>query len=147
MEDGCVQYINMVSYFESLFTTKDIVRKKYPGGWIGWINDGMSDDDDGQLTRFTTMCGYHMHDTIEKLIKYGFKEPEISNDNINFNDFYLDVYEYNDYSKLDYSKYKYKLPNWLKITIPKFKSIKEIDEQGLDLYEHTCPDFSIRNYN
>ena len=78
----------MLSYFDSLFTTKDIVRKKYPGGWVGWINDGMSDDDDGQLTRFTTMCGYHMHNTIEKLIKYGFKEPEISNDNINFNDFW-----------------------------------------------------------
>ena len=135
----------MISHFESLFTTKDIVRKKYPGGWVGWINDGMSDDDDGQLTRFTTMCGYYMHDTIEKLIKYGFKEPEISNDNINFNDFYLDVYEYNDYSKLDYSKYKYKLPNWLKITIPKFKSIKEIDEKGLDIYEYTCLKFSIRN--
>ena len=136
----------MISHFESLFTTKDIVRKKYPGGWVGWINDGMSDDD-GQLTRFTTMSGHHMHNTIEKLIKYGFKEPEFFNHNIKFNDFYLDVYEYRDYSKLDYSKYKYKLPNWLKITIPKFKSIKEIDEQRLDLYEHTCPDFSIRNYN
>ena len=57
------------------------------------------------------------------------------------------MYEYNDYSKLDYSKYKYWLPNWLKITIPKFKSIKDIDEQGLDFYEHTCPNFSMKNYN
>ena len=147
MEDGCVQYINMLSYFDSLFTTKDIVRKKYPGGWVGWINDGMSDDDDGQLTRFTTMCGYHMHNTIEKLIKYSFKEPEVLNNKIKFNDFYLDVYEYRDYSKIDYTKYKNSLPNWLKITLPKFKSIKEIDEQGLDLYEHTFLNFSIRNYN
>ncbi len=137
----------MISHFESLFTTKDIVRKKYPGGWVGWINDRMSDDDDGQLTRFTTMCGNHMQDIVQKLINYGFKEPEISNDNINFNDFYLDVYEYNDYFKLDCSKYKYKLTNWLKITIPKFKSIKEIDEQRLDLYEHTCPNFSMKNYH
>jgi len=136
----------MLSYFDSLFTTKDIVRKKYPGGWVGWINDGMSDDDDGQLTRFTTMCGYHMHNTIEKLIKYSFKEPEVLNNKIKFNDFYLDVYEYRDYSKIDYTKYKNSLPNWLKITLPKFKSIKEIDEQGLDLYEHTFLNFSIRNY-
>ena len=147
MEDGCVQYINMLSYFDSLFTTKDIVRKKYPGGWVGWINDGMSDDDDGQLTRFTTMCGYHMHNTIEKLIKYGFKEPEVLNNKIKFKDFYLDVYEYRDYSKIDYSKYKNSLPNWLKITLPKFQSIRDIDEQDLDLYQHTCPNFSIRNYN
>ena len=137
----------MLSYFDSLFTTKDIVRKKYPGGWVGWINDGMSDDDDGQLTRFTTMCGYHMHNTIEKLIKYSFKEPEVLNNKIKFNDFYLDVYEYRDYSKIDYTKYKNSLPNWLKITLPKFKSIKEIDELGLDLYEHTFLNFSIRNYN
>ena len=147
MEDGCVQYINMVSYFESLFTTKDIVRKKYPGGWVGWINDGMSDDDDGQLTRFTTMSGNYMDNTIKKLIKYGFKEPQVVNNEIKFNDFYFDVYEYHDYSKIDYAKYKHRLPNWLKITLPKLKSIRDIDEQGLDLYQHTCPDFSVRNYN
>ena len=45
----------MRSLFESLFTTKDIVRAKYPNGWVGWLNDKMSDDDDGRLTRFTTM--------------------------------------------------------------------------------------------
>ncbi len=137
----------MISHFESLFTTKDIVRKKYPGGWVGWINNGMSDEDDGQLTRFTTMCSKHMHNTILKLIKFGFKEPTVLNNKIKFYDFYLDMYEYRDYSKIDYSKYKYSLPNWLKITIPKFKSIRDIDEQGLDLYQHTCPKFSIRNYN
>ena len=62
----------MKSRFESLFTTKDLVRSKYPNGWIGWLNDKMSDDDDGKLTRFTTMDGRHMHDVVEKLISYGF---------------------------------------------------------------------------
>ena len=33
----------MRSLFESLFTTKDIVRAKYPNGWVGWLNDKMSD--------------------------------------------------------------------------------------------------------
>ena len=39
----------MRSQFESLFTSKDIVRAKYPNGWVGWLNDKMSDDDDGKL--------------------------------------------------------------------------------------------------
>ena len=147
MENWHVQYINMISRFESLFTTKDIVRKKYPGGWVGWINDGMSDNDDGQLTRFTTMCGNHMNKTIRKLINSGFKEPELLNNEVKFNDFYFDVYEYRDYSKIDYAKYKYRLPSWLKMTLPKFKSIRDIDKQCLDLYQHTYPNFSIRNYN
>ena len=47
----------MRSQFESLFTSKDIVRAKYPNGWVGWLNDKMSDDDDGRLTRFSTMDG------------------------------------------------------------------------------------------
>ena len=29
--------IKMRSLFESLFTTKDIVRAKYPYGWVGWL--------------------------------------------------------------------------------------------------------------
>ena len=27
----------MRSLFESLFTTKAIVRAKYPNGWVGWL--------------------------------------------------------------------------------------------------------------
>ena len=83
----------MKSRFESLFTTKDLVRSKYPNGWLGWLNDKMSDDDDGKLTRFTTMDGRHMHDVVEKLISYGFKPPVLKNNKVYFYDFYLDVYE------------------------------------------------------
>ena len=54
-------YRNMRSQFESSFTSKDIVRAKYPNGWVGWLNDKMSDDDDGRLTRFTTMDGRYMY--------------------------------------------------------------------------------------
>ena len=54
----------MRSQFESLFTSKDIVRAKYPNGWVGWLNDKMSDDDDGRLTRFTTMDGRYMYPSI-----------------------------------------------------------------------------------
>jgi len=46
----------MKCLFDSLLTTKDIIRAKYPGGWTAWLNDKMFDDD-GQLTRFTTMSG------------------------------------------------------------------------------------------
>ena len=69
----------MKSLFESLFTTKDIVRKKYPGGWVGWVNDNMSDEDDGRLTRFTTMDGRHMYSQVQHLIKNGFTPPELVN--------------------------------------------------------------------
>ena len=96
----------MRSIFESLFTTKDIVRSKYPNGWVGWLNDKMSDDDDCKLKRFTTMDGRYMYIIVEQLIKYGFRPPELINDTIHFHDFYLKVYEYQDYSKFDFSKYK-----------------------------------------
>ena len=95
----------MKSIFESLFTTKDIVRSKYPNGWVGWLNDKMSDDDDGRLTRFTTMDGRYMYVIVERLIEYGFRPPELVNDTIYFHDFYLNVYEYQDYSKYDFAKY------------------------------------------
>ena len=124
----------MRSIFESLFTTKDIVRSKYPNGWVGWLNDKMSDDDDGKLTRFTTMDGRYMYIIVEQLIKYGFRPPELINDTIHFHDFYLKVYEYQDYSKFDFSKYKIQEPEWLKIKSQPEKSLQEIDALGLDAY-------------
>ena len=83
----------MISKFESLFTTKDLVRSKYPNGWVGWLNDKMCNEDDGRLTRFTTMVGRHTHHLVEKLISYGFKPPVLKNNKIHFYDFYLNVYE------------------------------------------------------
>ena len=85
----------MKSLFESLFTTKDIIRKKYPGGWVGWVNDNMSDEDDGRLTRFTTMDGRHMYSKVQHLIKNGFTPPELVNGMYCFKDYFLDVIEYN----------------------------------------------------
>ena len=62
----------MKTVFESLFTTKQIVRLKYPNGWVGWLNDKMSDDDDGKLTRFSTMDGRY----IRGVIAYRANMPE-----------------------------------------------------------------------
>ena len=116
----------MRSQFESLFTSKDLVRAKYPNGWVGWLNDKMSDDDDGRLTRFSTMDGSYMHIIIERLIDYGFKAPELIDDTIHFHDFYLNVYEYRDYAKFDCSKHNIKKPYWLNIQSQPEKSVKEI---------------------
>ena len=146
MEDGCKrvgEYYNMRSQFESLFTSKDIVRAKYPNGWVGWLNDKMSDDDDGRLTRFTTMDGRYMYCIVERLIDYGFKPPELIDDTIYFHDFYLNVYEYLDYAKYDYSKYMIKTPYWLNIQSQPKKTIKEIYETGLDFYEYNGLDYSV----
>ena len=106
----------MRSQFESLFTSKDIVRAKYPNGWVGWLNDKMSDDDDGRLTRFTTMDGRYMYIIVERLI---------------------------DYAKYDYSKYMIKTPYWLNIQSQPKKTIKEIYETGLDFYEYNGLDYSV----
>ena len=133
----------MRSIFESLFTTKDIVRAKYPNGWVGWLNDKMSDDDDGKLTRFTTMDGRYMYIIVEQLIKYGFRPPELINDTIHFHDFYLKVYEYQDYSKFDFSKYKIQEPEWLKIKSQPEKSLQEIDALGLDACNFNGLDYSF----
>ena len=70
----------MRSVFESLFTTKDLVRSKYPNGWVGWLNNKMSDS--GKLTRFTTMDGRYMYFVVEQLIDYGFEPPELVGDTI-----------------------------------------------------------------
>ena len=133
----------MRSQFESLFTSKDIVRAKYPNGWVGWLNDNMSDDDDGRLTRFTTMDGRYMYFVVERLIDYGFKPPELIGNTIHFHDFYLNVYEYLDYAKFDYSKHEIKTPYWLNIQSQPEKSVKEIYESGLDLYDYNGLDYSI----
>ncbi len=118
----------MRSLFESLFTTKDIVRAKYPNGWVGWLNDKMSDDDDGRLTRFTTMDGRYMYIIVERLIDYGFRPPELIDDTIHFHDFYLNVYEFRDYAKYDCSKYYSKAPEWLNIQPQPEKKLQEIVE-------------------
>ena len=133
----------MRSVFESLFTTKDIVRAKYPNGWVGWLNNKMSDDDDGKLTRFTTMDGRYMYIIVEQLIGYGFRPPELIDDTIHFYDFYLNVYEYQDYSKLDFSKYKILTPEWLNMKSQPKKSLQEIDTLGLDIYNFNGFDYSV----
>lgn len=133
----------MKSIFESLFTTKDIVRSKYPNGWVGWLNDKMSDDDDGRLTRFTTMDGRYMYVIVERLIEYGFRPPELVNDTIHFHDFYLNVYEYQDYSKYDFAKYNVQAPEWLDIQPQLKKNIQEIADLGLDFYSFNGLDYSI----
>ena len=133
----------MISKFESLFTTKDLVRSKYPNGWVGWLNDKMSDDDDVSLTRFTTMDGRHMHFVIEKLISYGFKPPMLKNNKILFYDFYLNVYECRDYSKYDYSKYVTTEPSWLKVSSQPKKSIRDIVDLGLNYYDFNGTNFSL----
>ena len=133
----------MRSQFESLFTTKDIVRAKYPNGWVGWLNDKMSDDDDGRLTRFTTMDGRYMYCIVERLIDYGFKPPELIDDTIYLYDFYLNVYEYLDYSKYDYSKYMIKTPYWLNIQSQPKKTVKEIYESGVYFYDYNGLDYSV----
>ena len=132
----------MRSQFESLFTSKDIVRAKYPNGWVGWLNDKMSDDDDGKLTRFSTMDGRYMYIIVEKLIEYGFRPPELINDTIHFHDFYLSVYEYLDYSPYDCSKYKKKIPTWFNIQPQPKKRLQEIDALGLDAYAFNGLDYS-----
>ena len=132
----------MRSLFESLFTTKDIVRAKYPNGWVGWLNDKMSDDDDGRLTRFTTMDGRYMYIIVEQLIEYGFRPPELVNDTIHFRDFYLKTYEYQDYSKFDFSKYNIKLPDWLNIQLQSKKNI-----QGIEAFELDNSNFSEFDYS
>ena len=133
----------MRNIFESLFTTKDIVRAKYPNGWVGWLNDKMSDDDDSKLTRFTTMDGRYMYIIVEQLIGYGFRPPELINDTIHFHDFYLKVYEYQDYSKFDFSQYKIQTPEWLKVKSQPKKTIQEIDKLGLDAYNFNGLDYSF----
>ena len=133
----------MRSQFESLFTTKDIIRAKYPNGWVGWLNDKMSDDDDSKLTRFTTMDGRYMYIVVEQLIGYGFRQPELIDDTIHFYDFYLNVYEYLDYSKFDFSQYKIQKPEWLNIKSQPKKSLQEIDVLGLDAYNFNGLDYSF----
>jgi len=133
----------MRSLFESLFTTKDIVRAKYPNGWVGWLNDKMSDDDDGRLTRFTTMDGRYMYIIVERLIDYGFRPPELIDDTIHFHDFYLNVYEFRDYAKYDCSKYYSKAPEWLNIQPQPEKKLQEIVELGLNAYAFNGLDYSF----
>ena len=133
----------MRSLFESLFTTKDIVRAKYPNGWVGWLNDKMSDDDDGRLTRFTTMDGRYMYIIVERLIDYGFRPPELIDDTIYFHDFYLNVYEFRDYAKYDCSKYYSKAPEWLNIQPQPEKKLQEIVELGLDAYAFNGLDYTL----
>ena len=133
----------MRSLFESLFTTKDIVRAKYPNGWVGWLNDKMSDDDDGRLTRFTTMDGRYMYIIVERLIDYGFRPPELIDDTIYFHDFYLNVYEFHDYAKYDCSKYYSKAPEWLNIQPQPEKKLQEIVELGLDAYAFNGLDYTL----
>ena len=132
----------MKSLFESLFTTKDIIRKKYPNGWTGWLNDRMSDEDDGQLTRFTTMDGRHMHMVVDDLISYGFKPPELIDGVFHCKDYYLHVYEYYHYIEEDISKYSCREPKWLKIKSQPVMPLMEIDKKNLDISDYNGLDYT-----
>ena len=132
----------MISKFESLFTTKDLVRSKYPNGWVGWLNDKMSDDDDGGLTRFSTMDVRYMYVIVERLISYGFRPPELIDETIHFHDFYLNIYEYLYYAKYDFSKYSIEKPYWFNTQTQLEKTLREIYISNFDLYDFNGLDYS-----
>ena len=132
----------MKSLFESLFTTKNIISAKYPSGWNGWLNDGMSDEVEGELTRFTTMDGLYMHKVVDELKGYGFEPPELIDDVFHFKDYYLDVHEYYHYIKEDISKHSCKAPDWLQIKPQPKMSIMEIAEKKLEITDYNGADYS-----
>ena len=84
-----------------------------------------------------------MYVVVERLIDYGFRPPELVNDTIHFHDFYLSVYEYQDYSKFDFSKYYIQEPDWLNVQPQPRKNIQEIAALGLDAYEYNGLDYSF----
>ena len=95
------------------------------------------------LVGYTAMDGRYMYIIVERLIDYGLRSPELIDDTIHFHDFYLNVYEYLDYAKYDYSKYIIKAPCWLNIQSQPKKSIKDIYVSGLDFYDYNGLDYSI----
>jgi hypothetical protein len=135
----------MKSLFETLFTTKDIIRKKYPRGWTGWLNDRMSDEDDGQLTRFTTMDGRHMNKIVDDLISYGFEPPELIDGVFHCKDYYLNVYKYYQHIEEDISKYFCKAPKWLKIKSQPKMSIMEIYKKQFDITDYNGADYLYKH--
>lgn len=132
----------MKSLFESLFTNKKIIISKYPNGWNGWLNDGMSDEVEGELTRFTTMDGLHMHKVVDDLISYGFQPPELIDGVFHCKDYYLNVYEFYQHIKEDISKHSCKAPQWLQIKPQPKMSIMEIAEKELDINDYNGSDYS-----
>ena len=103
----------------------------------------MSDEDDGQLTRFTTMDGRHMHMVVDDLISYGFKPPELIDGVFHCKDYYLHVYEYYHYIEEDISKYSCKAPDWLKIKSQPVMPLMEIDKKKLDICDYNGLDYSF----
>ncbi len=132
----------MKSLFETLFTTKNIISAKYPSGWNGWLNDGMSDEVEGELTRFTTMDRLHMHKVVDDLISYGFKSPELIDGVFHCKDYYLNVYEYYQYIQKDISKYSCKAPQWLQIKSQPVMPLMEIDKKNLDISDYNGLDYT-----
>ena len=132
----------MKSLFESLFTTKDIIRSKYPGGWGEWLNNGILHEVEGELVRFSTMDGLHMHKVVDELKCYDFEPPELKKGVFYCKDYYLDVYEYYQYIKEDMSKYSCKEPKWLQIKSQPNMSIIEIVEKELDITDYNGTDYS-----
>ena len=102
----------------------------------------MSDEIEGELTRFTTMDGRHMHMIVDDLISYGFKPPELIDGVFYCKDYYLNVYEYYHYIKEDVSKCTYKAPEWLQIKPQPKMPIMEIAEKELDINDYNGSDYS-----
>lgn len=103
----------------------------------------MSDEDDEQLTFFTTMDGRHMHKVVDDLISCGFKPLELIDGVFHCNDYYLHVYEYYHYIEKDISKYSCKAPEWLKIKSQPVMTLMEIDKKKLDVCDYNGLDYSF----
>ena len=98
----------------------------------------MSDEDDGELTRFTTMDGQYMYAKVQHLIKNGFMPPELVNGTYYFKDYFLDVMEYNYISDEKLDKYSFSLPKWLNVKEPMIgtHSLEEIMTMNIDPQKH-----------
>ena len=98
----------------------------------------MSDEDDGRLTRFTTMDGRHMYSKVQHLIKNGFTPPELVDGMYYFKDYFLDVIEYNHISNEKLDKYGCSYPKWLNVKGPMLgaHSLEEIMTMNIDPQKH-----------
>ena len=116
--------------FESIIVCKAIVDLRFKGGWEHWINK-YSMEDDGYLSRVSTMSGADLARTEKTIQKLGLLPPMITESEYIYLDYYIYALEYTPHKSHGVAIGS--MPNWLTMHEPLINKMSLFEFEKLPL--------------
>ena len=119
--------------FESIIVCRKIIDLRFKGGWAEWLNK-FSMQDDGELSRVSSMSGSEIADIEYEIYKLGLLPPKITKTAYQYRDYFIYAMEYQPHKKYGISIGG--SPDWLIWHEPLIQrmSLFEIDKLPIEAF-------------